>query len=513
MRNTGLASRLAALAAASVFASAFFSPSSRASDPLSPLAQQAHAAILALDLGAAREQLARLAPDDPEANVERARLFIYEGRFDEAVANLSRADVQKRESADELLDIARGSARVTSATSVILDGPSGVEIRFQDDNDRGLAPFIIAATVKARDSLTRELGVDWPTPTRITVVRDLLSLSAMTGLPYEAATTTGTVAVAKWGRVTLLSPRAPRHGYGIEDTIAHEFTHMAITRATADRAPLWLQEGLAKYEETRWRPASAFDERPSSDAIASRGIELHLDLPLDGLGPSIAMLPTPERAMVAYAEVSSFVRFLARATAPTFLRDFLRAVREQSSVDAALQSVTGLGVAAWEPRWRTYLQSRPKETVPGLGGAKGPAPKGVRELRERVRLSELLLGRGHGPAAAIELSAIAAEFASDPRVRYLRAREREFAGNPDAALSALGDPSEMLMPYGPCLAVRGRLSDAASASIAFAEGRAVDPLETEVACEKRDSEAMTETNPTPLCAAARTRREPLLGRD
>src|SRR5262249_48102487 len=144
---------------------------------------------------------------------------------------------------------------------------------------------------KARDALTRDLGVTWPRPTRITVVRDLLSLSVMTGLPKEAAMTTGTVAVAKWGRVTLLSPRASRHGYAWRDTIAHELTHLAVTRATVDRAPLWLQEGVAKREETRWREAGPFDDRPSADAIVDKGIEMKLDLALDQLGPSIAMLP------------------------------------------------------------------------------------------------------------------------------------------------------------------------------------------------------------------------------
>ena len=49
----------------------------------------------------------------------------------------------------------------------------------------------------------------------------------MTGLPYESAKTTGTVAVAKWGRVTLLSPRASPHGYAWRDTMAHELTHLA----------------------------------------------------------------------------------------------------------------------------------------------------------------------------------------------------------------------------------------------------------------------------------------------
>src|SRR5690606_7928550 len=85
-------------------------------------------------------------------------------------------------------------------------------------------------------------------------------LSAVSGLPLEAAETTGTVAVARWGRVTMVSPRAMQRGFPWADTLAHEITHLLISRATADRAPLWLQEGVAKREEQRWRPAHAFDD-------------------------------------------------------------------------------------------------------------------------------------------------------------------------------------------------------------------------------------------------------------
>ena len=46
------------------------------------------------------------------------------------------------------------------------------------------------------------------------------------------------------------------HGYPWLDTLAHEMTHLALSQGTRDRAPLWLQEGVAKREETRWRDPS-----------------------------------------------------------------------------------------------------------------------------------------------------------------------------------------------------------------------------------------------------------------
>ena len=230
---------------------------SRASGASLIHAMKAAELTLGLDFAEARAELALGDADDPAILLESGRLALYEGDCDTALVTLARTEVAKTEEGSALGDIARGCVRVTAATVVDKDVANAVEVRYQDEADRALTPLIVETVVKARDSLTRDLGVTWPKPTRITVVRDLLSLSAMTGLPQRAAQTTGTVAVAKWGRVTLLSPRASHHGYPWRDTVAHELTHLSVTRATVDRAPLWLQEGVAKREEQRWREPGA----------------------------------------------------------------------------------------------------------------------------------------------------------------------------------------------------------------------------------------------------------------
>ena len=71
--------------------------------------------------------------------------------------------------------------------------------------------------------------------------RTVEQLADKTGLSITAARTTGPVAHAKWGRVVMISPRAAPKGYGFLDTLAHELSHLAQTRASKDLAPLWLQ--------------------------------------------------------------------------------------------------------------------------------------------------------------------------------------------------------------------------------------------------------------------------------
>ncbi len=478
-------------------------------------------AITEHDYDRARAELAGLeAVDDEAVRVELARLSLYEGDCDRAVRLLARSDPSglhvAYEGSDvhgrELLDISRGCARVTAATVVEKDAAAGVEVRFQDEDDRAIFPLVVETTVKARAALTRDLGATWPLPTRITFVRDLLSLSAMTGLPYEAARTTGTVGIAKWGTVTILSPRASHRGYPWRDTLAHELTHLAVTRASLDRAPLWLQEGVAKLEETRWREPSPFDGRPPPDAIVQRGVDLKLDVPLDRLGPSIAMLPSADAAMVAFAEVTSFVRFLEARSPEGTLQRLLGALRTMP-VEGALREVTKLDLGQWDAEWRGDLSRKPRAVLSPLFGL-GSRPPDARSARDRARLAELLLGRGHASLARRQIDRITGDVTQDPSLRHLRARILESASEEVAARAVVRDPASVVASSGPWWAIRGRLArsagDGAEADPSFTEAAAHDPFSIETSCE---TIAPTGGRSSAMCAAARRWNLADIGRD
>ncbi|KAK4045185.1 hypothetical protein OUZ56_032593 [Daphnia magna] len=419
----------------------------------------AHEHIVDHSFAKAAEELASSrVGDGPVVRLERGRLALFEERCDEAAKLLIAADVAPIADAKDLLEIAQGCARVTAATPQRFDAASNISIRFQDPDDEALYPLLLETAIAAKAMLTKELGVDWPSTLRITVVRDHLSLSAMTGLPYESARTTGTVAVAKWGRVTLLSPRAPRHGYSFRDTLTHELTHLAVTRATADRAPLWLQEGLAKRQEIRWRAPGPYDARISPEAVAKRGETLGLTLPLDRLGPSIAMLPSADQAVVVFAEVTSFVKYLFASQPEGTVAKVLLALRNEPEplaghdadagaastgagaastgagaastgtgasgpaasgrVEAAMKAATGVGLVEWDKRWHAWLATQNAPLSATIGLQQKPDPS-LEQVGEKSRLATLLLARGHAAAAAQELAAIAGKAEDDAALRTL----------------------------------------------------------------------------------------------
>jgi hypothetical protein len=487
-------------------------------DPGEAAAARAYDLTNALDYDRAHAELAKADPNSPSVIVAKARLALYEEDCDLAASLMGNHAAAQSEEGRIIADVARGCARVTAATVVDKDDAAGVVIRWHDEGDRALMPLIVDTVTKARSSLTRDLGVEWKRPTRITVVRDLLSLSAMTGLPYKAAQTTGTVAVAKWGRVTILTPRASKHGYPWRDTLTHELTHVAISMQTREHAPLWLHEGVARRQESRWRPPGPFDDRPTPESVVTRGIELKLDLPLDKLGPSIAMLPSADAATVAFAEVTSFVRFFAETSPEGALGKLLMALRVTRTVDEALQQVSGDALAQWDVKWRAQLAKRTREPLSPMYGL-GGVPPGMGDAHERARLAELLFGRGHPAEALMELDKIQEARLEDPSLRYLRARILEAKGDAHAAEVLVEDPKAWIASFGPCWALQARLAqergDGRLMDGAASEALAHDPLSVESACL-----SLVNTNGGggggrggDLCVAARSRDEPDVGKD
>ena len=262
---------------------------------------------------------------------------------------------------------------------------------------RPLAPFLFDVAARARDAFARG-GRRSAAPLRIDLVADLFRCPPYPAWPLTAAETTGTLAVARWGRVILLSPRAASLGFPWQDTLAHEIAHLMVTRATRDHAPLWLQEGMAKRLESSWRGPRPFDEPGWADATAYRAQLEGRSVGIDRLGPSIAMLPTPEAASIAFAEVTSFVAYFAREAGEPALKLLFADLKGsgQHGADVALRSVTGYTLA----EWNTALAAGP--LAPAHGPAEGgpSAGHGGRDLARRVRLSDLLFERGHSRAAS-----------------------------------------------------------------------------------------------------------------
>src|SRR5690606_14705010 len=280
-------------------------------------------------------------------------------------------------------------------------------------------------------------------PLRIDLVRDLYSLAAVSGLPLEAAETTGTVAVARWGRVTMLSPRAASQGYPWEDTLAHEITHLALSRGSRDFAPLWLQEGIAKREEIRWRAPRPFDERRNADQIARQALLDGKSVGINQIGPSIAMLPSPEAAGISYAEVESFMDFWIRTNGKAAFTLLLHDLKGQQSrdADAVMLGVTGYPLEYWITRWQQELRA--------LSPTQSTKRTQDGNFRQAMRLGELAAERDHDGVAEAYFDQAVALAPHQPGLRYRwAAAQLAQRQSPERLVKSLGELPELAGLHG-----------------------------------------------------------------
>ncbi len=487
----------------------------------------AEAAIRELDVQRATQLLA--GTRGPETSYLRALLAVYSADCDAAVAQLSSPALRAPDNAAHVYAVAKGCAGATAGALVINDEKHGVWLRLQDESDQVLVPLIVDGAARARDAIERDLGVTLPRPLRIDVVRDLFSLSAVSGLPLEAAETTGTVAVARWGRITLVSPRAMQRGYSWQDTLAHEITHLLLARGSRDEAPLWLQEGIAKREETRWRPPRPFDREPDPDKVAYDALVQGKAVGIDQLGPSIAMLPSPEAASIAFAEVVSFMGYWIEKNGPAALPLLLADLKVTGDAERAMKSVSGYGLTDWKLRWQADLRTRfaGTESLWPLGPlqeAGGVAPKDVARW---LRLGELLSNAGKSKALLGLLEPDLERASQVAPLRWQLARAAWLDGRKDGP-ALLGGFEQIDAVHGAWVALRGHWAltellppaaevDAAPGSAMarrlerrtpeelWEQAVAIDPLLVDVACEGYPKELPVPSQAPPLPSDAARR--------
>lgn len=468
-------------------------------------ASKARALTFELSSAEALKELAGASEADQLLSVERARALLYEGRCAESAAIVARPDLADSQEVAAIGGAARGCERSMAGAVVVENAEAGAWIRFQDDADVVLAPLLVEVVRQTRVAFERDLGVVMPRPVRIELVRDQFGLAAMTGLPLSAARTTGTVGVAKWGRVIVVSPRATSKGYPILDTMAHELTHLALTRGSGDRAPLWLQEGVAREEESRWREPHFFDDVPSANDIAAFGIRRKIGPDIDKIGPSIALLPSAEEAHVTYAKVQSFMRFYSKEAGDGAMPKLLAEMKSASGdteMDAIIQKTSGLGFSAWSDKWKAHVERTakdlPEEAKPGAA-----PPKELKDVRKRYRLGELMLGRGHHAAAAKELGRGHDQMPREPGIRALLAKALLEMGEREKAAKLVTEPTEVSSNEARWWSLRAALG-VGNIDQAKHVGVGLAPYDPDVTCEeKAPPDLPADAVMRALCQAAR----------
>lgn len=362
-----------------------------------------------VDIACARAAAVGLGTTPAELGFQ-ARLAFHEQRFDDAL-RLLRTAAGPTPDAETQRTIDLYKATVEAADGFVQETRGDVTVRYLPGTDEVLLDDTFTTLQAAHDRIGPRLGGAPPGGVRVEIYPTAARFIAASGIPAESVQTTGVVALSKWTRLLVTSPRALARGYAWKDTIAHEYIHYIVAYNTADQAPVWLQEGIARSHEVLWR-TDTFEDLPAYQQSMLANALAHDSLvPLERMHPSMAYLPSAEMASLAFAQVATMVEYLEHASGPNATRGVLQRVKAGKDALAAVAEVGAGGSAdAFMQGWRGYLkglkfvaqQLAAMPTVLGGGDdvATDPLLSARRDLANFARLGDLLMD-AHKPEAAL----------------------------------------------------------------------------------------------------------------
>jgi tetratricopeptide (TPR) repeat protein len=462
------------------------------------------AALNGLELAEAERVLATLAdPDLPEALALRASLHHHQGDYATAAELAARAvqnggqhpQLERWRQAYALYAV---TAEQTRGFEQQASADGRYVVSFAPGKDRLMVPYALEVLAAADRGLEEVFSVHEPGPLRLEILPNPSALAAVSGLAVDAIHTSGTVAISKWNKLMITSPTALVRGYPWADTVTHELVHMVVTRATQDRAPVWMQEGIAKLFERRWRgPDAGLRLDAASKGLLETATTEGKLLTFEQMHPSVALLPSQDDAALAFAQVSTLMQGFVRDHGLPALRVLLAKVKTGLDARKALGVAAGTSFETIEKAWRAGLprkqsgQNVPKRLKLRFRGGNEQLDETedvvTTAAKRHLRVGDLMWDRGRQAAAKKEYAKAHAADRNDPIVASRLARAALGAGDAAAAVAAL-EPQLALYPeHAPIQAMLGaarlKLGRTDAAREALREALLINPFDPQPHCD------------------------------
>lgn len=309
--------------------------------------------------------LERELPDVPPVQAILGAVRFHEGDYEAAVRLLRRA--AENGDAPALLGLAESTLEETRG--FVSSSSEHFVVRTPPGKDEVLQPIALWALEEAYANLSAAFDYQPRHKIVVDVLHDAKGLASVSTLTVKEIETSGTIALCKFNRLMITSPKALARGYSWLDTLSHELVHLVVSEKSHNNVPVWLHEGLAKYNESRWRgqPGLALDA--ASENLLAAGVKKNKLITFEQMHPSMAKLPSQEDAALAFAEVFTVIEYvekeLGQKDGKRAANVLLEGLRDGLSMDQALVRATGANLEGLQKAWRSYLARRPFKIVPG----------------------------------------------------------------------------------------------------------------------------------------------------
>jgi len=391
------------------------------------------------------DDLDKRAPDAPEVHWLRAELAFQTGDYRGSLAALDKIpDDAVDGMAGQTRKLAQSTLDVTESFTETKSPKGHFIIRYAPGPDAAIAELAGDVLDHAWQTIGEDMGLQPTDAIRVEILGAPADLARVSPLTETEIETTGTIALSKYNKLMVVSPRATLFGYPWMDTLAHEYTHLIVSRISHDTVPVWLQEGLARFEQTRWRRPPEVALSATEQALLTAGLRKGRLITFDEMHPSMAKLPSQEAAALAYAEVYTLVGWMQAKIGYKGIQAALAAQRDGKSARRAVADAMSLPWPDLEKDWHAHLKvgdgkariGKPIKFGKGSGvdsdnvGIESVAPK----ARKHARLGGMLRARGMLEAAAVEYDKALTIGGPDPFIAGKLARTLALLGRYDRAI-------------------------------------------------------------------------------
>lgn len=453
----------------------------------------------------ARKSIHALVKADPSSEESRylqAELDFLDGRYQKVLSGLKGLkDKAVQENVGALRKLAASSHQATKNFLVKPSSKGHFQIYYAPGKDAAIVPLVDEVLESAYEALGNDLGHRPDAPIRVELLGAPSDLAMVSTLTVKEIETTGTIALCKYGKLMVVTPRATVFGYPWMDTLTHEYVHYIVTQMSHDKVPVWLHEGLARYLQVRWRGPATGKLGSLDEHLLSTGLKNDKLVSFDDMHPSMAKLPSQEAAALAFAEVSTMVGFVHSTVGNDGLRKAILGVKDGDSARRSVSKVLSKPWKEVEKSWKNHLKSSRLQSKrfaergrqirfrKGKGSDDNVGVDSIKNEKAKkfTRLAGMLRARGHNAAAAIEYKkALGFAGDSDPLIAAKLSRVYLELGKYQEAI-ALAEPLldiDEMDPVPPTTLGIARLAlgDAKKASEAFERALRITPFDTQVRC-------------------------------
>lgn len=299
---------------------------------------------------------------DAAAQLAKGRLQLMQGKYAKAAATLNQAlaldmPPKMKPLVQHFAALAASTDKATSGYKTHTTSGGHFTIDYSPGIDEVLLPYADRMLEQAWSQLTTLFDYTPPAPIRVELYPNVEVLGQVSSLTVKEIKTSGTIALCKYNRLMIVSPRDLVYGYSWLDTLAHEFIHLLVTQKSRNTVPIWLHEGLAKYYEVKWKNGEPQLSRGSEDLLA-RALKNDKLISFEAMSPSMAKLPSQEATATAFAEVHMVMDFLEARSGAKVAAEIPRLMGTGLSDKQAVASLAKVPWARFEAAWKTHLKGK-----------------------------------------------------------------------------------------------------------------------------------------------------------